>query len=372
VSRLPHVSASQITTFRDCPRKWYLDKIVGLERPSTPATALGSAVHAVLEAYLRGEVDTLEGDTEAHRIAQQGFDHLPQRGGHLDVELSLEADMPLSDAVVPVKGFIDLIDHESGEIIDHKTSSNKRYTKTKKELAVNVQLILYAAAYFRRYPERERVTLTHLYYGTRGPWAKRVSVEVTREHVEREWSAIKATIEQMVEVSKADNAGDAPASYDSCDKYGGCPFRGSCLRAHCHTPKETNVTREERLALLQGGSAPQPQQPQPQQRTAPQPQQRTSAKVLYIGCFPVKGASAPPVMAMDALAPIVEEVCRGFNVPHLGVVDYGKGWAALAATLADRGWPTHVGAIYLDPISKEYEHIATVLTSLADVVIKRA
>lgn len=371
MSRLPHVSASQITTFRDCPRKWYLDKVVGLTRPSTPATALGSAVHAILEAYLRGEVDSLNGETEAHRIAQQGFDELPQRGGHLDVELSLEEDMPLSDAVVPVKGFIDLIDHESGEIIDHKTSSNKRYTKTKKELATNVQLILYAAAYFQRYPERQRVTLTHLYYGTKSPWSKRVSVEVTRDHVEREWGAIKATIEQMVDVSKADNAGETPASYDSCDKYGGCPFRGQCLRAHCQTPKETNVTREERLAMLQGSTAPQPAPQQPAPQPAPQ-QRRNSAKVLYIGCFPVKGASAPPAMAMDALAPIVEEVCRGFNVPHLGVVDYGKGWAALAATLADRGWPSHVGAIYLDPISKEYEHIATVLTSLADVVIKRA
>lgn len=363
MSRVPHVSASQITTFRDCPRKWYLDKIVGLERPSTPATALGSAVHAVLEAYLRGEVDSLDGDTEAHRIAQQGFDHLPRRGDHLDIELSLESDMPLSDAVVPVKGFVDLIDHESGEIIDHKTSSNKRYTKTSRELATNVQMVLYASAYFARYPERDRVTLTHVYYGTRTPWSKRVSVKVTRSHVASEWEAIKETIADMVQASKADNAGDVPACYESCDKFGGCPFMGQCLRGHAYTPQETktDMTREQRLASLTGA----PSTPTPAPR-------RNGAKVLYIGCVPLKGASSPCVPVMDALAPIVAEVCAGFGVPHLGVVDYGKGWSALVATVADRGWPDGVGALYLDPISKEYEHLCSPLVTLADVVIKRA
>jgi hypothetical protein len=58
-------------------------------------------------------------------------------------------------------------------------------------------------------------------------------------------------------------------------------------------------------------------------------------------------------------------------VPHLAVVDYGKGWSALSATLVDRGWPANVSTIYLDPISKEYECLVSVLTDLADVVVKR-
>jgi len=372
VSRVKHVSASQITTFRDCPRKWYLNKIVGLQSPSTGATELGSQVHAALEAYLRGESDVIGTEDEIGEIARSGAEHLPQRGEHLEIELSLEEHMPLHDAPVLVKGFVDLIDHSTEEIIDHKTSSNKRYTKSQRELKINVQLMMYAEAYFQRFPDREKVTLTHLYYGTKTRWNKRVSVTVTREHVRAQWEMIKSTINEMIEASCADDAASVHAEYDSCSKYGGCPFKGACFNAHKHTPKgsqptqpteETrnmsDMTRQERLALLQGTDAP-----------APAPKKK-AAKILYIGCLPLKGSSSFPVSATQALAPAIKDICDSFGVPHLGVVDYGKGWAALAATLVDIGWPPSHSAIYLDPISKEYEYLVSALTDLADVVIKR-
>lgn len=370
--RVPHVSASQITTFRDCPRKWYLNKIVGLQSPSTSATELGSQVHATLEAYLRGEADVIGTEDEIGEIARSGTEHLPARGDHLEVELSLEEHMPLLDAPVLVKGFVDLIDHRNDEIIDHKTSSNKRYTKSQRELAVNVQLMMYAEAYFQRFPDKERVTLTHIYYGTKSRWSKRVSVTVTRAHVRTQWAQIKETINQMIEASCASDASKVHAEYDACDKYGGCPFRGACFSAHNQTPRGTQpspreettmsgMTREERLALLNGEPV------QPAQKKTP----KRTAKVLYIGCVPMKGASSFPVSATEALAPLIRELCDSFNVPHLAVVDYGKGWSALAATLADRGWPDSVSTIYLDPISKEYEYLVSTLTDLADVVVKR-
>jgi RecB family exonuclease len=40
--KLEHVSASQIKTFKDCPRKWYYQKILGIPTPSTASTDLGS------------------------------------------------------------------------------------------------------------------------------------------------------------------------------------------------------------------------------------------------------------------------------------------------------------------------------------------
>lgn len=368
--RVPHVSASQITTFRDCPRKWYLNKIVGLQSPSTSATELGSQVHATLEAYLRGETDVVGTEDEIGEIARSGTEHLPERGDHLEIELSLEEHMPLLDAPVLVKGFVDLIDHANGEIIDHKTSGNKRYTKSQRELKINVQLMMYAEAYFQRFPERDKVTLTHIYYGTKSRWSKRVSVTVTRDHVRSQWELIKNTITQMIDASCAPNAGEVQANYDACDRYGGCPFRGACFSAHNHTPKGTqapkkeetrmsNMTRQERLALLNDDA--------PARKQAP----KKAAKVLYIGCVPMKGASTFPTSATDALGPLVRELCESFNVPHLAVVDYGKGWSALAATLADRGWPPSVSAIYLDPMSKEYEYLVSTLMDMADVVVKR-
>lgn len=375
--RLPHVSASQITTFRDCPRKWYLNKIVGLVSPGSSATELGSQVHAALESYLRRESDVIGTEDEIGEIARTGAEYLPERGDHLEIELSLEENMPLRDAPVLVKGFVDLIDHNNNEIIDHKTSGNKRYTKTQRELKVNVQLMMYAEAYFQRFPDKDKVTLTHIYYGTRSRWSKRVSVTVTREHVASEWAKIKDTINEMITASCAPNASEVYAEYDSCSKYGGCPFKGACFRAHDQTPKgeeptptneetqkkmsTTNMSREQRLALLRGEDTMS-------KAPAPAPKQ---AKVLYVGCVPMKGSSSFPVSATEALAPIVRELCSSFNVPHLAVVDYGKGYSALAATLADRGWPPTIASIYLDPMGKEYEYLISTLSDLADVVIKR-
>ncbi len=381
---MKHVSASQITTFRDCPRKWYFEKVAGLTRPGTSATELGSAVHSVLEAYLRGEVATIEPLDEVRAIARSGLEHLPTPHAGLEIELSLADDMPLTDSPVPVLGYVDLIDHARNEIIDHKTSSSPRYTKTESELRQNVQLHLYARAYFERFPERDKVTLTHVYYGTKTRWSKRVSVVVTREENAAQWAQIKDTISQMLQVSASPNAGAVPACYDECDKYGGCPFKGACVRAASYTPKtletktktdkETNMSNmneQQRLAALTGGARPSYL---PTNAAAPTPEapKRPAAKVLYIGCMPLKGASNAPVMVVDAYADLVREICAAFHVPHMGLVDFGKGWAALVGGVADRGWPADVAALYLDPLSKEYEHLVSVLVSLADVVVKRA
>jgi hypothetical protein len=48
-------SASQVDTFQGCNRKWWFNKILGLEIPQHPSAAIGSAVHAELEGYLTGE-----------------------------------------------------------------------------------------------------------------------------------------------------------------------------------------------------------------------------------------------------------------------------------------------------------------------------
>ena len=368
MSSMKYVSASQITTFSDCPRKWYLNKIVGLESPSSPSTELGSAVHEILEQYLRDGVVFPE--TKEGQIAKSGLIHLPSHREQLEIEVSL-VDMPLTDSPVEVRGFVDVIRPRAHEIIDHKTSSNKKYTKTKRELKQNVQLILYARAYLERVPECDEVQLTHIYYGTKTRWAKRVSVKLSRANVLEQWDTIKSTIHKMMNHSDAENASLVPPNYDSCDKYGGCPFAGQCFNAKNYTPtnettnEETAMTPEQRMLKLGLG--------EPKPTTAPKaptaPKATNVAKILYIGCFPLKGTK-PPTYALDAYRVHFDDVCSAFNVPHVSLVDYGKGWSALVAKITEAGWPpSHT--LYLDPISKEYEHLVSVLSSLADIVIKR-
>lgn len=379
---IPHVSASQIKTFRDCPRKWYLQKVVKLPSPSTAATELGGQVHAELEAWLRDGKEFSA--TLAGEIAKSGA-HLVPTDRHVEIELSLAERIPISDSPVKVVGFIDaLYPYEPAMILDHKTSSNKRYTKTARELAHDVQLTLYAKAYLDHAPDVDEVTLTHVYYGTRGaPWSKRVDAQVTRDHVETQWAQIRATIEEMIEVSHAQSAADAPPSYDSCDKYGGCPYAGECFHADKQRPPQTennetenDMTPAERLAQLGLAEPTAPKTPKPAPKTAkpttPAPKSGApKTRILYIGCTPIKGASNPPTNAVEAFTTINARLCAEFKVPHLGLVDYGRGWAAYSGAIASAGWPNDVSALYLDPLCQEYERLVSPLSELADVIIRR-
>jgi len=363
---MKYVSASQITTYSDCPRKWYLNKIVGLQSPSTASTELGSAVHEVLENYLRDGTEFPA--TEVGEIAKTGLEYLPTVRP-LQIERSL-VDMPLKDAPCEVRGFVDVIVPSEHHIIDHKTSSNKRYTKTKRELKQNVQLILYARAYLDHADDCNEVTLTHIYYGTKSRWSKRVTVKLKRSEILEQWTSIKQIITEMMTASNADHAGDVTPNYKSCDKYGGCPFAGQCFNASDYKPRDENMTPQERMRKL-GLAEPNSQKPAPKneansQKPAPK---NPKFKVLYIGCYPLKG-TGQPVSVLDAFSEQVNAVNEAFKVPHPSLVDYGKGWTALIAEIMKHGWPISP-SLYLDPISKEYEHLVSCLSSMADIVIKR-
>lgn len=97
-----HASASQIETFRRCPRKWFFAKILGYPSPSTPALELGVAVHEELERYLLAS-------TTPGPIASAGLDLLPKPP--VDPEL-VEAFFALVDPSlpVPIVGKIDLLE----------------------------------------------------------------------------------------------------------------------------------------------------------------------------------------------------------------------------------------------------------------------
>jgi len=68
---MAHYSASQIKTFSRCARKWHLDKWSSVPTPPAGAGAeLGRAVHANIEAFLKGETDDL------HQVAESGREFL--------------------------------------------------------------------------------------------------------------------------------------------------------------------------------------------------------------------------------------------------------------------------------------------------------
>jgi hypothetical protein len=64
-SKLPfRISRSKIDLFLECPRCFYLDRRLGLGRPSMPGFALNSAV----DALLKNEFDLLRKKGQAHEL----------------------------------------------------------------------------------------------------------------------------------------------------------------------------------------------------------------------------------------------------------------------------------------------------------------
>lgn len=377
MNKLEHVSASQIKTFKDCQRKWYYQKIVGLPSPSTQATEKGKELHRIIEDYLKDQIEIP--NSELGNLAKKGIPFLPEPSCSLSIEIAVHEHLPIRNLSVPLVGYIDILERGDGyvRILDHKTTSSKKYMKTALELSFDIQMLVYAKAVFENIAV-DSVELVHVYYGTKAPfWADRVSVQVSREQCEIAFEDISKTIDKMKENATKDIK-EIPRNLESCAKFGGCPYHDTCISLKAYkqeqaplSPSEENMTFTKKLGLIApGAQAPITQAPITQAPVQPV-QEKPIMKFLYVGCLPQKGASQP-ITFYEAFGEPIKAICRGLNVSHLSQVDYGKGWNAFQAFLNDHGWPPSHPSIYIDPMSDEYTRVGSMLIALADIVIRRS
>lgn len=145
------ITVSALAAFRDCPRRYYLSRYLGIEpEPAVmedagpaaqPATALGSEVHALLA----GEAVDKPHPLAAELAAVFYQSELGRRAARaVRVEREFEVLMAVEDVVV--RGTIDLWFEEGGEIIlvDYKTDRTKPEEDAASGYAI--QLRLYALA----------------------------------------------------------------------------------------------------------------------------------------------------------------------------------------------------------------------------------
>jgi len=397
---MTHVSASQIQLFRDCPRKWYTTYVLGHFQPSTPSQELGKQIHTVAENYLQHAIEPPP--SKAGEIFKLGLPHLPPpktgvvEGGFEEV---------IGASPVPIKGFIDfLYESEDGTpiILDHKTTSSKRWMKAPHELALNIQMMTYARWYLTHNPDTERVILQHLYYGTRSSFSQLVEVSVGSDAVRSVWSDIEATIARMV-LAHGKEECDAVQRISSCSAYGGCPFQNRCWTQEKktmprlideilagNTPKKTskknptnlqavNPPDEEVMPVVPDDLEAQSQPPtrllptKPSVKETPQPLER-APRILFIRCLPSKDYEerfGKPLHYSDLIRPYSEDICEQYDVPHLSMAgSYGEGYKQLATKVAQNGWGDSP-CIYINPMrSKGCEHVLDILVALADVVVE--
>lgn len=245
------VSASQISNYRDCPRKWWYQSILGLPTPQNASAALGEAVHAQLEAYLN-DGDYPDTSKTAGRIAEAGlnllpapgtvFTEVPMHGTDRNKKEPGADDVPLPGAMprlfvagMPVNGYIDVLDvsADSPVVLDHKTTGDLKWAKTEADLREDVQMILYGSyaldVVASMGVEADTVTAGHIVYLTKGaPLAKATKVTLSRAHLASERKKIAETVEEMKGSAKARTPDAVPGEASSCNKFGGCHFKDKC------------------------------------------------------------------------------------------------------------------------------------------------
>jgi len=324
VSRHGHVSASQVKTAQMCLRKWAFEKVWMVRTIQQYHLLLGQALHGVGERYLAKVGGGWEGlfprgwdaglqpkdakmvRTHAERAVSQGvwqaregiiiehpvtllvgrrmLDHrglpLLARAVTYTNDLGIRgilrlthqeggAPLPVGwDDLAPFIGFIDVFDlwaREMPLVEDHKTSKNRRYTLTAEELALDTQMLCYAAVALGLRPDADFVRLKHNVFlkNHEDPEVFETTAVVTTQRVAQKWEEILTISERMRTVydhapkivgpveHRADNWHRVPGAMEegreeeACNAYGKCPFKDVCKR---RCPAHTLVAELDRRA----------------------------------------------------------------------------------------------------------------------------
>lgn len=259
---VPKISASQISTYLECPAKVAFDKINRIERQESPSAALGTATHAEVEAYFR------DGTTPTSPLAMALLQNLPARI-ESDLEVEKSFNFLWASVGAQVNGYIDLLWLRpwAPEVHDHKTTSSiVKYAKTPEDLATDPQAVFYslhaALAHNDRYGEMPREVTVQLGYvetalrKTKLPQTRPVRRVFTPDTIEIGLKALEPAGHGLVRIhSKRIRGEDAETNTGSCFRYGRCHYADSCPAFQNRprdVPKEEPMTApsEDLLARL--------------------------------------------------------------------------------------------------------------------------
>lgn len=243
------LSASQINTYADCPRKWAWRVVHKIQGAPSPSAEVGTAVHQELERWLTGggppDLERSVGGKPVGRIAAEALPHLPPPTGAGGLNLEVERKFLIEIEGFKFQGFVDLA--VGDKVYDHKTISDFCWALSPEQLLGDTQANLYAAERMHRL-SLPYVNLQWTYLRTRGkPKAQPTIARATRGSVERVFDRkILPLAQEITElVAQKPEAKDLEPRIEACERYGGCPFR-----EHCNlTPREIFRGKMSQLTL---------------------------------------------------------------------------------------------------------------------------
>lgn len=254
---MTHVSASQISTYRDCPRKWAYSRV--RPRSQNRYAAFGDRAHKVAEAWLEHGTPP-DASTPEGRCILSGISDLPMPGvadverkftetwhgirftGRIDFSYRLRyADCPGCEGpngvVCPRHG-------QQVVIGDHKTTGRREYIKSAEQLAEDPQRILYA--YWAVEALGAEQVLAHWQYYLRdGSHSRSVLLTEDADAIRGRFVALYADSAAPIRLSAGLPIDSFPRKLSACQKYGGCPYRDECLASQNPLDLALSVMRNQ-------------------------------------------------------------------------------------------------------------------------------
>ena len=226
------ISASQLKTYRRCPKLWWFTKIRKLPEAggSSYGATFGSVFHRVAERYLKQEdpyplgwsASLQKGDADKIKwLLTEGIEKKL-----LTIQEDSKIEHPFKVNLmkgVDISGIIDFL--IPGEVVDHKTAKTMQYVLDEEQLAKDLQMLIYAKIAIE---DKDEITLRHNVFCRFPLKAKPTRTAVTKEQIEENWKGVQVTAAGMLETSREKE----PPEYHTgphCNMYGGCSFTPICF-----------------------------------------------------------------------------------------------------------------------------------------------
>lgn len=233
------LSATQVSLFTECPRKWGFKYLERIPDPPKPGALLGTEVQDTqLDPYLatgRG----FDFSRPSGEIANALVPLLPKPGAP-GMRLRRKFRMPSPTGLFGWQGEFDVWGEDSSIVPglaggrpllgDIKTTKDLKYAKTRSDLLTDMQCQLYAANIMFAEEGADELDAVWWYVRTQRPHkVQRTHALLKAPDVAEQFAKIDAVGSEVRTIKLArPKVDDLRPNPRMCDQYGGCPYRKIC------------------------------------------------------------------------------------------------------------------------------------------------